>query len=159
MKERILKLAAGLVGGFFLGVLIALLLTLSLPHKNGIAPVAGAISFFVAIVAGVVFAFFSPSPSKALRRLLLTCSVLAVLLPLSGLLFTGDMMTNFAPESSEHSGAYQAGTAIGGGLISGVLGFVGFFSGVIFLIIGLLVGRDKQVIYVQAPAVTETTRT
>ncbi len=159
MTQRFLKLAAGLVGGFFMGALVALLFTLALPHKDGMAPLAGAISFYVVLVASVVFAFFSPSPAKALRRLFLTCSVLAFLLPLSGLLFTGDMMTNMSPEGNAQSGAYQAGVAIGGGIVSGILGFFGFFAGAIFLVIGLLVGRDKQIVYVQAPVVPETTKT
>ena len=51
--------------------------------------------------------------------------------------------------ASEYAGAQAAGAAIGGGLISGFMGFVGFFLGVVFLIIGLLVGRDKQVVYVE----------
>lgn len=159
MKQRLLKLAAGLVGGFFLSALAALLFTLGLPHKDGIAPLAGAISFYVVLLGSVVFAFFSASPAKALRRLFLTCSVLAFLLPLSGLVFTGDMMANMTPAASDHSGAYHAGVAIGGGIVSGVLGFVGFFAGGIFLVIGLLIGRDKQIVYVQASAVPESAQT
>ena len=51
--------------------------------------------------------------------------------------------------TNEYAGAQVAGAAIGGGLISGLMGFVGFFIGVVFLIIGFLVGRDKQVVYVE----------
>jgi hypothetical protein len=61
------------------------------------------------------------------------------------------MATHVDP-AAQHTGAQAAGAAIGGGLISGILGFIGFFLVVVLLIIGLLVGRDKQVIYVQAPA-------
>ena len=58
-------------------------------------------------------------------------------------------MATHVDSTSEYAGAQAAGAAIGGGLISGFMGFVGFFLGVVFLIIGLLVGRDQQVIYVE----------
>ena len=51
--------------------------------------------------------------------------------------------------SSEYAGAEAAGAFIGGGLISGFMGFVGFFVGIVFLILGLITGRDKEIIYVQ----------
>lgn len=62
------------------------------------------------------------------------------------------MFTGSYVASQTHSGAAAAGAAIGGGLVSGALGFVGFLLGVVFLIIGLLVGRDKQIVYVQQAA-------
>lgn len=60
-------------------------------------------------------------------------------------------MANQLDHDAAYAGAQAAGAAIGGGLVSGFLGFVGFFIGAVLLIIGLLIGRDKQVIYVQAP--------
>lgn len=68
------------------------------------------------------------------------------------MIYTGSFMAKHVDSGAQYAGAQAAGAAIGGGLISGVMGFVGFFLGVVFLVIGLLVGRDKQVIYVQAPA-------
>jgi len=39
------------------------------------------------------------------------------------------------------------GQRIGGGIVSTFLRFTGFFLGVAFLVIGLLVGRNKEVVY------------
>jgi hypothetical protein len=52
--------------------------------------------------------------------------------------------------SAEYGKAQAAGAAIGGGLVTGVLGFVGFFLGLVFLVLGLLVGRRKEVVYLMA---------
>jgi len=109
-------------------------------------PVFGAffiIGFFVAIK--------SESGAKAWRKLLISAAILSFSLPISGIIFTGGMMASQPAVSGEFSAAHTAGVAMGGALVSGFLGFIGFFLGVIFLVIGLLVGRDKQVIYVQAP--------
>jgi hypothetical protein len=81
--------------------------------------------------------------------LLLTCSVASFLMPISGLIYTGSFMAN-----RTQSGAEAAGAAIGGGLVSGALGFVGFFLGIVFLIVGLLVGREKQIVYVERSSQT-----
>ena len=107
--------------------------------------------FFVFWILGFVIALMAKSAPKAWRRLLLTSAVLSFLLPLSGIIYTGSFMAAHVDPGAEYAGAQAAGAAIGGGLVSGILGFIGFFLGVVFLIIGLLVGRDKQVIYVQAP--------
>ncbi|WP_444922661.1 hypothetical protein ACJJH9_00120 (plasmid) [Microbulbifer sp. DLAB2-AF] len=74
---------------------------------------------------------------------MLVSAVLCFLLPVAGLVFTGNAVADTT------SGAEAAGAAIGGGLVSGFMGFVGFFLGIVFLIIGLLTGRDKQVIVVR----------
>ncbi len=36
------------------------------------------------------------------------------------------------------------------------MGFVGFFLGVVFLIIGFLVGRDKHIVYVERQLEAQT---
>jgi hypothetical protein len=145
------KVLAGIIGGLILAVLGGILVTVTFaasPEKGGSW---GAISFLVIWVVGIAIAIQSASAPKAWRRLLLSSSVLSFLLPLSGLIYTGSFMTKHVDQDAQYAGAQAAGAAIGGGLISGLMGFVGFFLGVVFLIIGLLVGRDKQVVYVQAP--------
>jgi hypothetical protein len=92
--------------------------------------------------------------AKAWRRLLLSSAVLSFLLPISAIVYTGSFMAKYIDSSSEHAGAQAAGAVIGGGLISGIMGFVGFFLGIIFLIIGLLVGRNQRIVYVEAPTPT-----
>ncbi len=151
-----MKDLAGIIGGLFLAVIGAILVTVTFaasPEKGGSL---GAISFFAFWVVGIVVAIFSASASKAWRKLLLSSSVLSFLLPLSGLIYTGSFMAKHVDANAQYAGAQAAGAAIGGGLISGFMGFVGFFLGVVFLIIGLLVGRDKQVVYVHARAPTST---
>ncbi len=151
-----MKVIAGLVGGFILAVLAAFVVTITFaasPEKGGIW---GAIGFFVFWIMGFVIALTAKTASKAWRRLLLSSAVLSFLMPLSGIIYTGSFMATHVDANAKYAGAQAAGAAIGGGLVSGILGFVGFFLGVVFLIIGLLVGRDKQVIYVQAPLTGET---
>lgn len=145
------KFITGAVGGFILAVLASLLVTVTFAVSAGGNPSYGVVSFFVAWAVGLWVALTAPTTGKAWRRLLLTCSVLSFLLPLSGIIYTGSFMA-----SHTQTGAEAAGAAIGGGLVSGVLGFIGFFIGVVFLIVGLLVGRDKQVVYVErAPSSSE----
>jgi hypothetical protein len=151
-----MKALAGIIGGLILAVIGAILVTTTfaaLPEKGGSW---GAISFFALWIVGIVVAVRSTSASKAWRKLLITSAVLSFLLPLSGLIYTGSFMAKHVDSNAQYAGAQAAGAAIGGGLISGLMGFVGFFLGVVFLVIGLLVGRDKQVVYVQAPASAPT---
>lgn len=144
-----MKFIAGLTGGLILAVLGAILVTTTFaasPEKGGSW---GAIAFFVFWTIGVAVALGAKSAAKAWRRLLLSSAVLSFLAPISAIIYTGSFMATQVDATSEYAGAQAAGAAIGGGLISGFMGFVGFFLGVVFLIIGLLVGRDKQVVYVE----------
>jgi hypothetical protein len=151
-----MKVVAGLVGGLILAIIGAMLVTVTLaasPERGGSW---GALSFLIFWVVGIVVAVLAKSASKAWRRLLVTSAVLSFLLPLSGVIYTGSFMATHVDATGENAGAAAAGAAIGGGLVSGFLGFVGFFLGIVFLVIGLVVGRDKQIVYVQAPSAAET---
>lgn len=144
-----MKIIAGLLGGLILAVLGAILVTITFaasPEKGGSW---GAIAFIIFWVIGIAIALGAKCAAKAWRRLLLTSAVLSFLAPISAIIYTGSFMATHVDTTSEYAGAQAAGAAIGGGLISGFMGFVGFFLGVVFLIIGLLVGRDKQVVYVE----------
>lgn len=142
-----MKILAGIIGGLIFAILGSLLVTITFA-AGGTGAGKGVGTFFIVWLVGIGIAVMAPSAGKAWRRLLLTSSVFSFLMPLSGLIYTGSFMANHAT-----GGAEAAGAAIGGGLVSGLLGFVGFFLGVVFLIIGLLVGREKQVVYVErAPA-------
>lgn len=144
-----MKVLAGIIGGLLLAILGAVLVTttFSVSAKGGSW---GAISFAVLWILGIIVAVRAPSAAKAWRRLLIITSILASLLPISGLIYTGSFMATHVDPNAEHAGAQAVGAAIGGGLISGILGFVGFLLGIVFLVIGLLVGRDKRIVYVQA---------
>ena len=150
-----MKVLAGFVGGFILAVLGMFLVAIMFAASATKGGAGGALSFFVFWIVGFVIALKAPSAPKAWRRLLVTSAIASFLLPLSGIIFTGSYMATKVDPGGQYAGAEAAGAAIGGGLISGALGFVGFFLGVVLLIIGLLVGRDKQVIYVQAAPGTQ----
>lgn len=143
-----MKILAGIVGGLILAILVSMVVGIAGAASPETSGARGAIVFFAAWVVALVIAIYAPGPGKAWRRLLVMSGIAAFMLPLSGIIFTGShLATNL---SGAHSGAEKAGAAIGGTLVSGFLGFVGFFLGVIFLVIGLMVGRDKNIIYVQA---------
>jgi hypothetical protein len=146
-----MKILAGIVGGFVIAVLGAVVVALAGPASSSGGLSYGTIAFFALWIVGVVVAVMSPSASKAWRRLLIVSAILSFLLPLSAILFTGSHVAGTLEKGGEHAGAAAAGAAIGGGLVSGFMGIVGFFLGAVFLVIGLLVGRDKQIVYVQAP--------
>lgn len=151
-----MKVLAGIIGGLILAVIGSILITVTFaasPEKGGLW---GATGFFVLWVLGIAIATRSATAAKAWRKLLLSSSVLSFLLPLSGLIYTGSFMAKHVDSNAQYAGAQAAGAAIGGGLITGFMGFVGFFLGIVFLIVGLLVGRDKQIVYVQAQPTAST---
>jgi hydrogenase/urease accessory protein HupE len=102
--------------------------------------------FFVFWVAGTVLGLRSASAPKEWRKLLISSAVLSILLPLSGLIYTGNFMVERIDSNALFPGVQAAGAAIGGGLPTRFMWFAGFFLGVALLVIDLLVGRDKQVV-------------
>ncbi|MGR2706859.1 hypothetical protein B7453_13640 [Pseudomonas sp. IB20] len=144
-----MKVLAGIVGGLILALLVMTVFGISGAASPESGGGAGAIAFFIAWVVGLVVAITAPRAGKAWRRLLITSGVVSFMLPLAGIIFTGSHIAKNVNPNAGHSGAEAAGALIGGTLVSGFLGFVGFFLGIIFCIIGLLVGRDKQIVYVQ----------
>jgi len=146
-----MKVLAGIVGGLLLAIIGTILVTMTFAVNPEKGSSLGAFSFLVFWAAGIAIAIRSASAAKAWRKILISCAVMSLLLPLSGLILTGSVMTEHIDSNAQYAGAQAAGAAIGGGLISGFLGFVGFFLAAVFLVIGLLVGRDKQIVYVQGP--------
>ncbi|MBV6753678.1 hypothetical protein KV580_25510 [Pseudomonas chlororaphis] len=142
-----MKILAGIIGGLIMAILTSLVVSIA-GASNPSSGSAGALVFLVVWAIGIAIGLFAPRVGKAWRRLLLISGVVAFMLPLAGVIFTG----SYIAVNTSHSGAASAGAAIGGTLVSGALGFVGFFLGVILIIVGFLVGRDKQVIYVQVSA-------
>lgn len=141
-----MKLLAGLIGGFILAVLGSLLVAVTFAASSS-GGYGGFVAFFVFGIAGLAIALTAPAAAKAWRRLLITAGILSFMLPLAGILYTGSYVATKTQGNAE-----AAGALIGGGLVSGALGFVGLFLGVVFLVIGLLVGRDKQVVYIERPS-------
>lgn len=143
-----MKFVAGLIGGLILAVLAATVVGLAGAASSG--GTGSTWAFLGAWGIALVIALTAPRAGKAWRRLLLISGLMAFMLPLSGIIFTGSYVATKVDHNSAHAAAEAAGATIGGALVSGALGFIGFFLGVILIISGLLVGRDKQVVYVHA---------
>lgn len=152
-----MKLLAGALAGFVLAVLCAVAVTIAFA-TSAKAVAVGSMTFFGVWILGLVIALHAPTAGKAWRRLFLCSSIASFLLPLSGVIYTGAFIGTNVDPADKYAGAATAGAAIGGTFVSGILGFIGFFLGVVFLVIGLLIARDKQVLYVQMPASAETAR-
>tara|TARA_B100000965_G_scaffold348632_1_gene321348 strand:- start:183 stop:608 length:426 start_codon:yes stop_codon:yes gene_type:complete len=132
------KIIAAIVGGFIISMVGSMLVGLSV----GAGAEGGAIAssaFFVLYIVSFVVSLRSNSSKQAWKRLLITASILSFLLPISSVLYTGMFI---AEETSSAAGA--AGGLIGGALITSITGIFGFFMGVVFLIIGLLIKDEKE---------------
>jgi hypothetical protein len=133
-----MKNIAGLFGGLFLAVLGAMLATnvfSNFPDKAGYWV---EIVFFALWLAGIAVALSAPTVAKAWRYLLLSAAVLAFLIPVVSFL-----ASNILGAEEKYAAAKAAGIAMG----PGSMDVIGVFFGVVFLVIGLLVGRDKPVKY------------
>ncbi len=141
------KIVSGIIGGLILAISGAILVAFALPTVGS----ALGIAFPAFWIIGLVLALTASRAAKAWGRIFVTLAILSFAMPLSSLVFTGSMVAEVATatEDEEYTGVATAGTALGGGLITAVSGFFGFFLGVIFLIIGLLIGRNKEVIVVK----------
>jgi len=149
------KIVAGLFGGLIVAIIGAMVVTVALASSPAASSV-GAIAFFVFWALGIALAVTASRTGKAWRRVLISSGLLSFALPLSSIIFTGSVMTQAAGEGGEFSGAAAAGAAIGGGMITIASGVLGFFLGVIFLVIGLLVGRDREVIIIREGGIEQS---
>ena len=132
------KILAAILGGFIISMIGSALVGLSVGAGVEGGETAS-IAFYVFYVVSFVVSLRSNSSKQAWKRLLITASILSFLLPVSSMLFTGIFI---AEETS--GGAEAAGGLIGGALVTGITGVFGFFMGVIFLIIGLLIKDEKE---------------
>lgn len=141
-----MKFIAGLVGGLILAALSMFLVSIASAGSSQSSGTGGATVFLITWIIAFIVALTAPRAAKAWRRLFLLSGIVSFLMPLSGVVFTGSYLANKGATSA----AETAGATLGGTLVTGALGFVGFFLGVVFILIGLLVGRDKQIVYVSA---------
>lgn len=130
------KILAGIVGGLmfaFLGYMVVVL-----PMPAGMADgAAGAVMWGLWAIA-IAITYFAATAGKAWRRLLLSCAIFALMIPLSTFVMSSAQVSGMGGEGA-------AGAAIGGGVVTAMTGFVSIFLAAIFLIIGLLVGKDRPV--------------
>jgi hypothetical protein len=145
-----MKVLAGIIGGLIMAIIGAMVIAISGVSRLGSGANYGAFAFIVFWIVGMFVATKAPSASKAWSRLLISSGLLSFLLPLSAMVFTGTQVAKTIEKGGQYVDAATAGAVIGGGLVSGFMGILGFFLGAVFLLIGFMVGRDKQIVYVQA---------
>jgi len=140
-----LRIVSGLIGGVVLAFLGAMLIGLTSGGGES-GGSAGAVAFLVFFIIGMAIAITAPRPGKSWRRIMITAGIMAFMLPLASMIFAGAAVN----EISEQTGnaAAVTGAAIGGSFVTVASGIVGFFLGLIFLVIGLLSGRDQNVVVV-----------
>lgn len=104
---------------------------------------APAIVAAVVIVAALI-AFRAPTARHAWGRLLLINGLACFALPFMGIVFTavvGSHVAHTIQSAGGDSGATVLGTAAAGVALTGVLGFLGFFLGIILVIAAYFVLR------------------
>ena len=123
----IARILSGVIGGFFVAFFGYMVLSSPLNEPY--------VSIFMIIWAlSIFYSYKAETAGVVWRFLLLTSSVLCFLMPLASFIWSGHQVA-----STE-----SAGAIIGGGLITMISTFFGFFLGIVFLIIGLLVGKKKS---------------
>lgn len=140
------RLVAGVVGGSIvttLGYNIFMLVATD-PMKKEPGPLVLTLAWILAVIliaTCVTISVRSVRPAKAWRRMLIPSGILSFLFPLAFM-----VPTLRATGQSASSGAdLEAGFyAIGGTVVAIVLGFFGVILGTVFLVIGLLVGKDVR---------------
>lgn len=143
------KIFAGIIGGFIVAVLGALVVTIASANNSESGGSIGGIAFFVFWAIGIIIAFLAKNAGKAWRRLILLSALLSFSLPLSSFVFSGAAVSQAIVDGGDQAAAAATGAAIGGGIVTAISGFLGFFLGIIFLVIGLIVGREKQIVVIQ----------
>lgn len=141
--SRFWKIIAGILGGLILASLGGMIFAIMFGTPDDGS--AGTGAFFVLWLLSFILAIMSRSAGKAWRKLLFISAALSFALPLSTLVFSGRSM------AEAEGGAEALGTAIGGGLIAVFAGFVGFFLGIVFLILGFVVGRGDVDVHTSEP--------
>ena len=127
------KVIAGIIGGLIVAILGSAVFGLTFGgSENGSAV---GVAFFVLWAISLAIAILSESGGRAWRKLFFISAALSFALPLSSLVFGGRAVIE------AEGGAEAVGTAIGGGLIAVFTGFVGFFLGLVFLVLGFVTGR------------------
>jgi len=148
------KLFAALVGGFVVSLLGSVVVATAMANSDQ-NPDTSSTILLVFFAISAALALSAKRAAKAWRRLLLLSAVLCFAMPLASMIFSGVATA----EMASHSGAAAAGAMLGGGIVTMVTGVFGFFLGAIFLIAGLLVGRDPKIIIVNSEVKTVSEQT
>lgn len=123
------KIVAGIFGGFVVAFLASNIATL-------VSKDTGALVLLVSWAASIYIAVKSQRVARAWRWQLIISGCLCFVLPLATLIFS----------TQQESGARM----LVGVVATGVLGFVAFLFGLALLVVGLLVGRNPNVVVIQS---------
>lgn len=121
----IAKIIAGFIGGFVVAFLVGNLINLGFNSTQ-----TAAVAFLLAWATAVVGALRAPRGAKAWRWLLIVSGALTFLMPLALLIFS--------------TRPAEGGRVVAGLLVTGLIWPVFLLVGLAFLVIGFLIGRDKQ---------------
>ena len=132
------KILAAIIGGCVVSTLGSALVGIGVGAGEKGAAIAFA-SFFVFYAYSFLISLRSASSSKAWKWIMIHASILCFLLPISSMFFTGIFIAEQTSGTAE-----MAGGLLGGAVMTSIIGFFGFFLGIVFLVIGLLVGNKNK---------------
>jgi hypothetical protein len=132
-----MKIFSGLLGGLIVSILFMILVGISIGAGEE-ASGPSSIAFFIAMAYSVFIAVRAESVAHAWKRLMIHASIFSFLLPISSMIFTAQVTTQAG------GGAEVAGAVIGGGIVTMISGFLGFFLGIVFLIISFAIGKKTR---------------
>jgi len=129
------------IGWFVIGVTVSLV-----PIAAAVTSDTGGDKWWVmtigpvsAVVITLIIGASAPTARIAWGRLFLLNGLVSLAAPLAGIAYSAIMAKHITEQT--HSSAAATGAGIGGVLITGALGFVGFFLAAIFLVISFLALR------------------
>ena len=137
MKITVGKIFSGIIGGFgFMFVASILVATVF----NRIDP-SELYRYVMPItwLSGIIIAITAPTTAKSWRRLFIVSGIICLSWPVAIFLFHGVLHSN-------STSGFVAGT-----VASWIMAVPSFFFGIVLLVIGLLIGRDKVVYMIAAP--------
>lgn len=132
------KLIASLFGGLLFTFLGFIVFSMAVGERGG--DTTYKLVFLALFSLSLFLVWTANNASKAWRRLLIGCALFSLALPLSSIVLSALMMS----ETPLGVSGYSSGQLIGSGAFTMFTGFIGLFMAAIFLIIGLLIGRDNK---------------
>jgi hypothetical protein len=138
----------GLVGVFVIGFPIILAVVPSLNGDPNPLAVVGwtFLGPGIAVVATIAVTVFAPTGRIAWGRLCLLNGLASLGLSLAGIIVAMPLRhhaSQLAVSYSAETGV-KIGSGLGGTIVSGMLGFMGFFSGAIFLLLAFAILRNAR---------------
>lgn len=148
-KEVFMRVIEAVIGGSVFAIFGNILAGIVFTAYPEIMVSATSVSAGLCFVTAFYVVVKSETRVKALQRLLLLASVFSFLLPLSALIYSGCFIVGDLRQGTLFTDAHYSGLSIREGVITWVVGITGFLLGIVFLITGLLVGRESQFAYAE----------